>query len=59
MPQDWTLKIFADEEAQLADPAFAPVGAWLEQRGVGVEEVQAQIDDFLGRVREAALASGG
>lgn len=43
----------------LADSAFAPVGAWLEQRGVVVEDVQAAVDDFLGRVREAALAAEG
>ena len=43
----------------LADPAFAPVGAWLEQRGVGVEEVQAQVDAWLARVREEALAPDG
>lgn len=43
----------------LADPAFAPVGLWLEQRGVAVENVQAEMDGWLARIREAALASDG
>ena len=43
----------------LADPAFASLAEWLKQREVDVEELQKQIDAWLAKVREDALASEG
>lgn len=39
----------------LDDPAFQPLEAWLRKRGVEPEELQAQVDEFLDAVRQAAL----
>ncbi len=40
----------------LADPAFAPLAEWLRQRGAGVAEVQAAVDEVLEQARQAADA---
>ena len=38
----------------LADPAFRPLDEWLRQRGAAVDEVQAAVDQFLEKARQAA-----
>ncbi len=39
----------------LADPAFDPLEQWLSQRQVDVAELQAEVDQVLEQVRQAAL----
>ncbi len=39
----------------LADPAFHPLDQWLRQRQVDVAKLQADVDQFLEQVRQAAL----
>ncbi len=39
----------------LANPAFAPLETWLRGRRVELVELQARVDQFLERAREAAL----
>ncbi len=39
----------------LADPAFAPLAQWLGQRQVPLDALQAQVDEVLNQVREAAI----
>jgi tetratricopeptide (TPR) repeat protein len=41
--------------AVLADPAFRPLDDWLRQRQVGVDELQAAVDQYLEMARQAAL----
>lgn len=43
--------------ALLADPAFAPLAQWLAQRQVPLDALQADVDDVLNQVREAAITS--
>lgn len=40
----------------LADPAFDSLKTWLESRQVDLDELQAAIDQFLDKARQAALA---
>jgi len=39
----------------LADPAFHPLEQWLSKRQVGVDELQARVDQLLEHVRRAAV----
>jgi tetratricopeptide (TPR) repeat protein len=39
----------------LADPAFRPLDDWLRMRGADVAEIQAAVDLFLEKARQAAL----
>jgi tetratricopeptide (TPR) repeat protein len=39
----------------LADPAFHPLKQWLQQRQVGAEQLQGEVDHFLELARQAAL----
>ncbi|MDS4032027.1 MAG: CHAT domain-containing protein [Candidatus Contendobacter sp.] len=39
----------------LADPAFYPLDQWLHQRQVDMDELQAEVDQVLEQVRQAAL----
>lgn len=39
----------------LADPAFQPLGQWLRQRQVNLDDLQATVDRFLEQARQAAL----
>jgi hypothetical protein len=39
----------------LADTAFRPLDDWLRQQQVGVGELQAAVDQYLERARQAAL----
>lgn len=39
----------------LADPKLQPLEAWLRKRGVGPEELQGAVDQFLEAARQAAL----
>ncbi len=41
----------------LADPAFAPLEQWLRQHKKDVAELQADVDQLLDQVQQAALAS--
>jgi tetratricopeptide (TPR) repeat protein len=38
----------------LADPAFAPLAQWLNQRGVNLDDLHVAVDDFLNQAREQA-----
>ena len=39
----------------LADPAFDPLAQWLRQRQVDLDELQADVDQFLDQARQAAF----
>jgi hypothetical protein len=39
----------------LADPAFRPLAEWLRQRQVKVDELQAEVDQFLEQAWQVAL----
>jgi hypothetical protein len=41
----------------LADPAFAALERWLRQQQVSPDALQADVDDFLEQVRQAALSA--
>lgn len=41
----------------LVQPPFRPLAQWLDQNQVNREELQAEIDDFLAKAREAAEAA--
>jgi tetratricopeptide (TPR) repeat protein len=41
----------------LADPAFAALEQWLRQRGVDIDELQADLDKFIDQARQASADS--
>ncbi len=41
----------------LADPAFDPLAQWLRQRQVDLDELQADVDNFLNKARQAAFGT--
>lgn len=42
--------------ALLADPAFRPLDEWLAAQRVNVDDLQAEVDDLLEQVRQAAIS---